>query len=131
MIRVPAMRLVLFILLLSISRLAVSTLYLPVYSKMQKEYRHRESSIRIGQMMKGKELYLYGSQHINQDISYYITRETGRILYHKKEIIQGDVFYIADNSVLRNLKQKGVYFATLAEFYTRDEGRRLYLIRFI
>ncbi len=131
MIKRPALRLVLFVLLLSVSRLAVSILYLPVYSRMQKEYRHREAATRIGEMMQGKEIYLYGNQHINEDISYYITCETGRILQHRKERVPGDIYYIADNRVLRNLKQKGIFFVTAAEFYTRNESVRLYLIRFL
>lgn len=131
MIKRPALRLVLFVLLLSVSRLTVSILYLPVYSRMQKEYHHREAAIRIGEMMQGKKLYLYGNQHINEDISYYISCRTNRILEHRKERIPGEVFYVADNRVLRDFRQKGIFFVTEAEFYTRNEGVRLYLIRFL
>lgn len=131
MIKRPALRLALFVLLLSVGRLAVSVLYLPVYSQMQKEYRHRDAAIEIGRTMRGKEVYLYGNQHINEDISYYITRETGQILRHRNDRVPGEIYYIADNRILRDFRQKGIFFSTAAEFYTRNEGVRLYLIRFL
>lgn len=131
MVRQPSMRMILFVLLLSISRLTVSILYLPEYSSMQKEYRHREFAIGIGKTVRGKELYLYGNQHINEDISYYITRETGQILRHRKEMVTGETYYIVDNIILQDFKRKGIFIETKAEFFTRNEGVRLYLIRFL
>ncbi|MBP6977505.1 MAG: hypothetical protein PHD61_04640 [Bacteroidales bacterium] len=57
--------------------------------------------------------------------------ETGQILRHRSDEVPGEIYYIADNRVIQDFRQKRIFFSTEAEFYTRNEGVRLYLIRFL
>lgn len=122
--RVRQYQLAFLIVFLLLVRIGFNWFIFPARLQTSPEVTYRTSGIRVGQITKGKPLYLYKDTYVEIDISFYITRERGAIL-RADTAEQSQAFYIVEDRHLSNRKFRKYY-----DFRTSYQNNHLQLVQF-
>ncbi len=98
-------------LLIIIMRLEYSSLLLPQRAFDREHYR--QGALKVAEITKGKPLWLYRGNWLQDGSTYYISRERQDILRKKKHGFDESGFYIMSFEEAQDLKVESVY-----QFYT-------------
>lgn len=86
-------RLLVFIALLLVLRIGFNSLALPYRNAYYIDDEIRQSSIRVGQLTKGKDLFLYKKMEMESTNLFYILRERQAIL-PRTDTLYPDAYYV-------------------------------------
>lgn len=126
-IRLKNSRLILFAIVLLITRIVFNVFLMPERSSAEKQYK--ADAIKVGQITKGEELYVYGSTPINHDATFYITREREEILEKGASSVSEGVFYLVDRGEYDNLIDRGINLKEFFNFEIKLRDTRLFLVK--
>lgn len=89
-------RLLIFSAVLLVARLGFDWFVLPSRLNIECSTQVRKTTLEAVQKLEGRPIFIYkGSLGFQPVTGYYLTRETGRILYRKYENFDPDALYIA------------------------------------
>jgi len=117
-------RLFLFCIALLVARIGFDWFVFPSRLQTEPQVAYRSEAIKVGQFTKGQPMALYKYSAINHDISFYVSRERGGILYHAFGTPKKNIFYLTD-IVDEELKTAKVYM----QFRESYNNTMLYLVR--
>ena len=126
-IKLKESRLIIFVIVLLLFRIAFNVFLMPERSSAEKRYK--ADAIEVGRMTAGEDLYVYGSTPIDHDASFYISRERGVLLTKEMAQPHNDIFYLADDNNLEKIRNNS---KKINEFYTFEikfRSTKLYLIK--
>ncbi|MFO8128576.1 MAG: glycosyltransferase family 39 protein [Bacteroidales bacterium] len=129
-LRMKSLRMQWFVVILLVARIGFNIILQPYYSDNLKETTFKERAITAGKITGDESLYL--CTPINEDVSYYITRERMAVL---PRIFTGayaeDVFYIFDEGQVEELDAKGKEYKVFHKFFAEYQDKTLYLVKFL
>ncbi|MCF8227881.1 MAG: glycosyltransferase family 39 protein [Bacteroidales bacterium] len=127
--RISMHKLWVFIIVIIIARIGFNFIMQPVYVSSLQEVEFKKEAIEAGKAIGGEDVYL--CTYINEDITFYISREIGRILpMHHKETYDDNIFYIFDHRQMKEIRNSGRDFEIFSEFACEHENKDLFLIKF-
>ncbi len=123
-LRNSAYRLYIFGIVLLIARIGFDWFVFPSRLQTEPQVAYRSNSIHVGQLTKGEELWIYKHTPVNHDVSFYISRERGKILSRSLDKPGKGVFYLTD-ILDEELAGAKVY----KQFHMSYNNTLLYLVR--
>jgi len=126
-IKLKDSRLIIFVIVILLFRIAFNVFLMPERSSAEKQYK--ADAIEVGRMTAGEDLYVYDSTPIDHDASFYISRERGTILKKEKTVLKDDIYYLVDNNNLKKIRNNRLKINEFYTFEIKFQGTRLYLIK--
>lgn len=127
--KLPGQQLLLLIIVLLSVKTGFNTFNLPARYNSYPDAGYREGEIKAGQLAKGYETYILGDTPFNHDASFYISRETGRIITRTWELSNNQACYITDQKNLANFGNKMRKYEILHHFTIKLDETKLFLIK--
>ena len=126
--RLKSQRLLVFINILIVARIAFNLILQPVYVESLKEVKMKNDAIEVGKLIKNEEAYL--CTYVTEDIMFYVTREREEILpvYHNN-MYRKNTFFIFDHEQLQKLQKKDAVYKVFYTFPCGYKNKTLYLLK--
>lgn len=118
-----------FIIILMVARIGFNLIVQPVNVSSLPELKLKQDAIAVGKMTTNE--HLYTCTLIDENISFYITRQRNKILNRKQdgEYNKKD-FYIVNEDQLEDFKARQKRYEIKYYFSHKDNHKDLYLIKF-
>jgi len=117
------------IMLVIVARIGFNLIMQPVYVAGLTEVKFKSDAIEAGKIIGNEEVTL--CTYVNEDVTFYITREINRILPLKHpEKYNETGFYILDHNQMATINGKNVSYKLYYEFACENEDKKLFLVKF-
>ncbi len=128
-LKLPKQQLLLLIIVLLSVKTGFNTFNLPARYNSYPDAGYRKGEITAGQLAKGCETFILGDTPFNHDASFYISRETGRVITRTWELSNNQACYITDEKNLANFANKMRKYEVLHRFTIKLNETKLFLIK--
>lgn len=119
-----------FIIVIIIARIGFNLIMQPVYVDSLREVEFKKEAIEAGKIIGDEEVYL--CTLINQDVSFYISREIDKVLpRYRGEIYTPGTFYIFDQHQMEQITESNRPYRLYDRFACEYEEKKLFLVKFV
>lgn len=117
------------IIIIIIARIGFNLIMQPVHVSSLKEVKFKKDAIEVGRMTGDEELFL--CTDINEDVSFYITRERMKVLQrYREDNFKPNTYYIFDKKQIDKFISLEKDFRLYYEFACEFEDKELFLVKF-
>lgn len=122
-------RLLLMIIVLLTVRTAFNLYNLPARFNSYPDAGYRQGGTGAAREAGSDRIYILGDTPFNHDASFYMSRESGKIISRTREIADKHACYICDEKNLANFADELTDFKIVSAFRIKLNETRLYLLK--